>query len=146
MIRLAVLAVLMLFAFSCNWFMPEGQVINDAEESLSCSQQPEQGCVRYMFVPTETDSRERLARCLSSRGVILYTTSWCPACDRQKALFGRHVEHLNEVDCGEQGRRCEDAQIRSVPTWTFRDGQRHVGLLSLRQLARRAGCSIRGLR
>jgi hypothetical protein len=92
----------------------------------------------------ETDSREELARCLTTRGVVLYGTWWCGACRQQKEMFGPFVELLTYVECTPEGRpqdqRCIDLNITSVPTWIFPDGSRLVGRRPLQQLAQRSGC------
>jgi len=140
MYRMAVLAVLALAAASCNWFVPDGRII-EIEEQFSGGDT--MAMVRYVFEPAETDPREDLARCLTERGVVLYSTPWCGACVRQKQLFGPFASLLNEVDCTQESQRCNDANIRAVPTWVFSGGSHHEGIRTLRQLARRARCPYR---
>lgn len=139
--RAIALAVLALATISCDWFESKERSVATAESSSVSDCQPL--LTRYTFEPKATDRREALARCLTERGAIIYSTPWCGACRRQKELFGSYAELLNQVDCTQERQRCQEARIRAVPTWVFSDGTRHEGILSLRELARRAGCPWR---
>lgn len=98
-----------------------------------------------VFSPTAgpEDPRLRaLAVHLSESGARFYGASWCPHCNQQKELFGASADRLPYVECSPGGRgtpqapACRDAGIRAYPTWTL-DGERHRGLLSPVELARR---------
>ncbi len=83
---------------------------------------------------------EGLARHLASNGALFYGAYWCPACQQQKALFGRAARLLPYVECdgrGAGGRPdlCSAAQIKGYPTWDV-NGQRYTGVLPLEELAR----------
>lgn len=90
-----------------------------------------------------TEEQQTLARHLAQTGARFYGAYWCPACRRQKELFGGAAELLPYVECDSRGARarpeaCAAAGVKSYPTWTIR-GQRHEGVLSLDQLARASG-------
>lgn len=86
-----------------------------------------------------------LATRLSESGAIFYGASWCPHCQEQKALFGASQERLPYVECSPGGQggpsasSCTQAGVRSYPTWIFANGDRVTSLLSLEELAIRAG-------
>jgi hypothetical protein len=79
---------------------------------------------------------------LRQQGYLCYGAWWCPACFRQKSLFGQQAgNRLPYVECdrSDEGRqRCDAAGIRAYPTWV-KGAQRREGLLSLEELARWCG-------
>jgi hypothetical protein len=137
--RLFLVGLLAVVFSSCSWpASPEARVIdfepNRGDPVVS------EVMVSYYFEAREPEPEEVLARCLTDRGAVLYSTVWCGPCLRQKALFGPHAHLLNIVDCDEQMEKCRDDNIVAVPTWAFRDGSRRTGPMTLRQLARRTRC------
>ena len=85
------------------------------------------------------------ARCLTKAGARFYGTSWCPHCAAQRRLFGTAFNQVAYVECSVGGTQettseCAQAGITSYPTWTFGDGSRQTGELTLQQLASRTGC------
>lgn len=89
----------------------------------------------------------RLARCLTEKGVRLYSAWWCGPCRMQMQMFGEdgasRVDHLECSNPGEHEQRpiCGRANIASYPTWVFPDGTRLEGVQELGTLAERAGCA-----
>jgi hypothetical protein len=79
---------------------------------------------------------------LRKQGYLFYGAWWCPACFRQKSLFGQQAgNRLPYVECdrSDEGRqRCDAAGIRAYPTWV-KGAERREGLLSLEELARWSG-------
>lgn len=87
------------------------------------------------------------ARCLGEKGASFYGAYWCPACNSQKALFGRSKQYLPYIECSNPGqttqnRTCTDAGIEGYPTWQFADGERVTAVLPLAQLAEETGCTL----
>ena len=85
-----------------------------------------------------------LARRLRERGAMFYGAWWCPACFRQKNLFGQEAgNQLPYIECEKTDtdrQRCDRAGIKAYPTWVM--GQRRVeGVLSLDALGRWIGDS-----
>lgn len=74
---------------------------------------------------------------LRRQGAVFYGAWWCPACFKQKNLFGQQAGNaLPYVECDktDAGReRCSAAGIRAYPTWDL-NGQRREGLQSLEEL------------
>jgi uncharacterized membrane protein len=95
--------------------------------------------------PKEEDAvASALADHLTQKGVIFYGASWCPHCQEQKKLFGVAARRLPYVECSPEGRgkplapACVAADIKSFPTWVFKD-KRVEEELSLKQLADETG-------
>jgi hypothetical protein len=129
---------LMTMAISCSLVAPDIKVIE--LDTLAVESSDDSFLVRYSFQAYEVDWRESVARCLTERGVVLYSMNWCGACRQQLDLFGPYAELLTIVNCSVQGSQCRTAGIRSVPTWVFPDRSRLVGVRSLAELARRGRC------
>lgn len=79
---------------------------------------------------------------LRQSGFLFYGAWWCPACFRQKSLFGEQAGRaLPYVECdrSDEGRqRCDAAGIRAYPTWV-RGNERREGVQSLEELGRWSG-------
>jgi hypothetical protein len=94
--------------------------------------------------PLSPSTAEQLALVEHLRGIgaIFYGAWWCPACFRQKSLFGKEAgERLPYVECDKDDpgrRRCQTAGIRAYPTWDLR-GERREGTLSLEELKQWSG-------
>lgn len=90
---------------------------------------------------------DRFAKCLTERGVKLYTADWCSHCTDQKELFGSSLQYLDHTVCA-KGRTdpwsqvCIDAGIQGVPAWVFKDGSRAAGTQTLEALSEKAGCPL----
>jgi hypothetical protein len=84
-----------------------------------------------------TTDQLSLTEYLRRRGAVFYGAWWCPACFRQKHLFGREAgDRLPYVECEktDAGReRCKAADIRAYPTWVLGD-RRLEGVQSLEEL------------
>src|SRR5262245_13228274 len=101
-------------------------------------------------VATPVQAAEKLAdfaRCITRKGASMYSASWCPNCRRQLEMFGDAADDLDVIECSLQGSgfrtpQCEDAEIRSYPTWEFRDGSRQSGMMSLSRLSQKTGCAL----
>ena len=67
-----------------------------------------------------------LAQSLTDDGWVLYTTSTCPACADQKALFGDAVNKLAIVECDTSQVNydmCMLFNVSVVPTWINEDSR-----------------------
>lgn len=90
---------------------------------------------------------DELAQCLTDNGVKMFGAYWCPACQQQEKEFGKSFKYVDYVECslpnrGGQTAVCEQEEIASYPTWEFGDGEKVVGIFSLRELAEKAGCEL----
>lgn len=106
--------------------VPEGSAVVEPQENLDFS--PEVA----------------LAKCLTDKGVKLYTSPWCGYCQLQKEAFRDGVRYLNEIDCSAMDGwsiACKEAGITAVPAWVFPDGTTKTGATPLEQLAELTECS-----
>jgi hypothetical protein len=83
-----------------------------------------------------------LAEHLRRQGAVFYGAWWCPACFKQKNLFGQQAgNQLSYVECEKtdaQRQRCERAGIAAYPTWVM-GNQRLEGVQSLERLGQWSG-------
>jgi glutaredoxin len=86
---------------------------------------------------TATDS---LGACLAEKGIKMYGTDWCGACQAQKSLLGDDFKNVDFVNCDESRSECTANEIQYYPTWII-DGEKHVGVQDLGKLAGLAGCT-----
>ncbi len=87
------------------------------------------------------------AKCLADKKATMYGSFLCPHCDDQKKLFGPAFKYVPYIECSVRGTRqmtfpCIAAQVRYTPTWIFDDGERRVGLQSLKSLSEKTGCQL----
>ena len=114
---------------------PEAPAVPLAAES---STSPALGAV----LRTSTANQLALVEHLRRQGVVFYGAWWCPACFKQKNLFGQQAgNQLPYVECektDEQRQRCERASVAAYPTWVMGD-KRLEGVQSLEQLGQWSG-------
>jgi hypothetical protein len=88
--------------------------------------------------PSSGPEQLALSRHLKARGVLFYGAWWCPACTRQKALFGdAAAKELPYIECDRapgDRERCQAARIEAYPTWELQGKPRLVGVQSLEEL------------
>ena len=101
--------------------------------------------VLFFISTSSASNHEKLAQCLTEKGVKFYGAYWCPHCKEQKELFGSGVTSLPYTECAilnsdEQTKVCRDENISSYPTWIFPDGTQKTGTIPLDELAQKAGC------
>lgn len=90
---------------------------------------------------------DTFTQCLESSGTLFYGAFWCSHCQDQKDLFDSSARYLPYVECSSLDSQsqlpiCEQNNITSYPTWTFRDGSRVAGVLQLEELSQRSGCQL----
>jgi hypothetical protein len=98
------------------------------------------GVVAVSATWAATENLVPFARCLTHAGATYFRASWCPHCAEQERMFGPARAFLGEIDCSRPN-SC-GREIESFPTWTFRNGERVSGVLSLGELSRRTGCPL----
>ena len=88
------------------------------------------------------DEKIKLAQCLNSKGVILYTSATCPSCEWQLDLLGETAsQFINIFECNnvEQG-AC--SELKGVPAWKI-NGEFYYGKKNFKELIEISGCSIK---
>ena len=102
------------------------------------------GCTASSVDSSAADTYEaRLADHLAATGSVMYGAYWCPYCADQKDLFQQAADRVPYVECAADGDNaqpdlCQQKGIQAYPTWEI-DGQLHLGLKSLNDLATMTG-------
>jgi glutaredoxin len=99
------------------------------------------GCDGQASIVDEPGPYDAIAQCLTDKGAILYKTEWCPHCKDQKAAFGTSLRYVTMVDCDDDRKLCQEADIKGYPTWII-DGEQYPGTRSPEALAETAGCDL----
>lgn len=96
-------------------------------------------------LPPSSAEQLALSRHLEAIGARFYGAWWCPACTRQKALFGEQgAAQLPYIECDKgpgDRERCQAAAIQAFPTWELKGRTRLVGVQSLEELKAWSGYS-----
>ena len=98
--------------------------------------------------PVTSSIYDTFAQCLASKNLTLYSASWCPHCQAQKALFGDSFKYLSYVECSNstsnfyQNKMCVDKNIIGYPTWIDKDGTKYEGEQSLEKLSQISNCAL----
>ena len=96
------------------------------------------------------ENYDELAKCLTSKGVVMYGSFRCGVCAKTRAMFGDSFQYIHEIECHPQGKNsqyqlCLDKKITGTPTWMIEGNgselQRHTGFLSISELQQFSGCS-----
>lgn len=93
----------------------------------------------------EQDALIDFAKCLNSRGAVMYGAYWCPHCADQKATLGGGMSHIKYIECDAKspdGRPelCQKANIQSYPTWIMPKQNPLIGSQTLAELSTWSGC------
>lgn len=100
------------------------------------------GAEQTEVIKPSTKEQLALSDHLRRSGILFYGAWWCPACFKQKTLFGKEaISRLPYVECDKEDRgrqRCIDAQVKAFPTWV-KGSSRLVGVQSLDELKRWSG-------
>lgn len=93
-------------------------------------------------IPTKASGvYDEFAKCLYSKGAVMYGTDWCSHCKKQKELFEDSFEYINFVDCDDNKQECLDANVIGYPTWVI-DNQNYAGKRSLKELSTLSDCDL----
>lgn len=101
----------------------------------------------FVWYKTTPGAYDKLADCLTEKGVKFYGAFWCQHCQAQKQLFSKSASKLPYIECSTpdgKGRMqvCIDANVASYPTWVFPDGTVTTGEKQPAELAEMAGCPV----
>ncbi len=90
-------------------------------------------------VTTTVTISSSLAECLTSKGVVLYTSADAPSSLDEPKKFGGDASALTVIDCTNGGATC--AGVEFFPAWRI-DGTLAYGGQTLEQLAAKSGCAL----
>ena len=90
----------------------------------------------YLF---KEDPDNELAKCLTKKGAILYSSESCSDCKQQKALFGSTAfDFINHMDCSENTPPC--SSLKSIPAWKINNTILY-GVKTTQELRVLSGCN-----
>lgn len=86
---------------------------------------------------------DSFAKCLTSKGFIMYGSQYCGFCNKQKESFGDSFRFINYVECSEEPgqTKCREMNITGVPTWIY-PINRISGVQTLEKLSELSGCEL----
>lgn len=92
-------------------------------------------------------STDQLAKCLTTKGAIMYGAYWCSHCSDQKTTFGSAFQYVKYIECDPKGKKansqaCQKAQIKNYPTWIMPGHESLEGTQGLSDLASWSKCSF----
>ncbi len=105
--------------------------------------------ILFNLIPQNINN-EALAKCLTEKGYVEYSSYVCGACLKQKEVFGDAYQYISHIECHPQGPSsqaalCEKKGIDQTPTWTQEingtEIKRHTGMMTAQQLQDWSGCS-----
>ncbi len=82
------------------------------------------------------------AKCLAEKQVTMYGAVWCPACQKQKKLFGDAFKYVPNVECPDDPQRCIAQGIEAYPTWEFPSGEKLIGVQTFETLSAKSSCPL----
>lgn len=101
------------------------------------------------FVEARFGSYDDFAKCLTEKGVKVYTAYWNGFSENQRKIFGASFGFLNSKECAIPGRlayldpECEKNNVRNYPTWEFPGGLRKTGeVIGMSELSGLSGCPL----
>jgi len=102
----------------------------------------------YFNLPEPVRNLSSLTTCLQKADVVMYTSADCAFCQRQLTLLGPDAKAIRMVDCALDPEECVSAGVTDTPTWARRKRSgkewemvaKHVGMLTVRELAAFGGC------
>ncbi len=101
-----------------------------------------------MLVPEKQDTEE-LTKCLTEKGVNLYSSFRCGHCRQQEELFGESFQYINMIECHPdaeetQYQLCLEKKISGTPTWIMEpegnELKRNSGYMTVDELKEWSGC------
>jgi len=93
------------------------------------------------IVMPQAGKYDKLAKCLTANGAIMYGSQTCHVCIYQRQLLGDSAKYITEVDCVQQYDLCMNQRIGAMPTWLI-NGSFIIGFQKPEQLANLSGCAI----
>ncbi|OHA90487.1 MAG: hypothetical protein A2832_02240, partial [Candidatus Zambryskibacteria bacterium RIFCSPHIGHO2_01_FULL_44_22b] len=98
-------------------------------------------------MPAKPGKLDTFANCIKDSDAIFYGAFWCSHCQNQKAMFGSSSKLLPYIECSTPDGKnqlpvCKEAGVTGYPTWTFANGTREGGEVSLQRLSELTSCPL----
>jgi len=87
----------------------------------------------------EIGENDDFAKFLTSEGISMAGTEWCPHCKEQKELFGDSFQYIDYHDCDKEMNWCVEKGVQGYPTWVFPNRELYPGTRSIDQLKELSG-------
>lgn len=122
--------------------------VNELSSPQTISQTvPKADSLTSISAVNQSTPAEKLAKCLTQKGVIMYGAYWCSHCANQKKDFGDAFQFVHYQECDDKGPSgnseiCQKAGIESYPTWIFPQHAKMEGEQSFEDLAKASACSL----
>jgi thiol-disulfide isomerase/thioredoxin len=101
----------------------------------------------YILYTNASQARiDKLAKCLTDKGVIFYGASWCEHCKAQKEILGASMKYVNYFECSTDETKpidvkCSELNIARFPTWWLSKDDKLEGIYKPATLAEHFKCS-----
>jgi hypothetical protein len=82
------------------------------------------------------------AKCLDTKGAVMYGAAWCSHCQNTKKMFGDSFKYIKYVECPVETKLCLEKQVGGYPTWIFADGTKLEGEQTLQKLSEVSSCPL----
>jgi glutaredoxin len=86
------------------------------------------------------DYAQKLAVCMSQKGITFYGRLTCPYCQAQIKIFGNAFKSINFVNCDVESSLCSG--LEGVPAWKI-NGQMNYGVKTLEELSNLSNCELK---
>ena len=90
----------------------------------------------------KTGKYDDFAKCLTSKGAIIYGNDYCSYTNKQLNFFGKSSTYLNYTKCLDNTALCDEKKILSTPTWEI-NGRMYSGVQTFEKLSEITGCEIK---
>ena len=104
-----------------------------------------------IYIPVNNSKKpgkyDDFAKCLTEKDIKMYGAYWCPACAKQKQIFGKSFNLVQYVECGIPGDKtkqteiCNKENIGSYPTWEI-NGAMYLQVQTFEALSKISGCEL----
>lgn len=88
---------------------------------------------------TGEDKTEKLAKCLTEKGVEFYSSAACADCAEQEKILGKGLKKVQKIECGTDMENCP--YLTKLPAWYIK-GEIYYGVKDLSELAKLSGCPL----
>jgi len=82
---------------------------------------------------------DNLAKCMTEKGIKLYTNPTCTHCNAQKRLFKTAIQYVDVIECDYTIAKCYD--LLGVPAWDI-NGDIFYGKKEIKELIELSGCEV----
>ena len=106
--------------------------------------------ISFLIFNSVPQNHDALAKCLTSKGITMYSSYLCSHCAQQKELLGKSFQYIDMVECHPDGpnsqqKLCDEKKVTGTPTWIMeykgQEIKRRAGFMTIEQLQEFSGCT-----